>query len=273
MICFPNAKINLGLNIVSKRNDGYHNISSLLFPIPYYDILEFIPSKSFRLNTYGFGSNIPEKENLVSKAWTLMHQNYRISGLHIKLLKQIPIGSGLGGGSADAAFFITTLNEFFDLNLSSAELQDIAIQIGSDCPFFILNKPAIVSGIGELIDTVEFNLEDKFLVVVIPATQISSKEAYAKVNPSESEIPISEIIKQPINTWREALINEFEKPIFAIYPELEITKLNLYNKGAAYASLTGSGSAIYAIFNEFPALSKKDIGFPFHCFNGDNQIC
>lgn len=271
MICFPNAKINLGLGVVSKRDDGFHNISSLLYPIPYYDILEFLPSNSYKLNSFGLGSEILEKDNLVTRAWILMHQNYGIPTLHIKLLKQIPIGSGLGGGSSDAAFFIKSVNQYFELNLSNDELHKIASQIGSDCPFFIQNKPLMVSEKGDLIKTVDFSLNDKFVVLVMPGINISSKEMYTKVIPSIPEIPIFDILKQPIETWPENLINDFEKSLFDFYPEMSETKSVLYQKGALYASLTGSGSAFYGIFNENPGLSSTDFGHAVHSMKLDNH--
>lgn len=271
MICFPNAKINLGLHILSKRNDGYHNISSLLFPIPYHDVLEFLPSKTYNLTVYGTETKIPKKDNLITKAWDLMSQNYGVPNLHINLLKHIPIGSGLGGGSADASFFIVAVNQFFELNLSIAEMQEIAFQIGSDCPFFILNKPAIISGNGELTEPIEFNLDNKILVLAVPSIHISTKEAYAKITPVEPIKHLSEVITQPIETWPDMLSNDFEKSIFNAHPELEKIKHNFYKKGATYASLTGSGSAIYAVFDRYITLDSKDFDCPLFSFALGNQ--
>ncbi len=271
MICFPNAKINLGLGVVSKRDDGFHNISSLLYPIPYYDVLEFLPSKSYKLISFGLGSDILEKDNLVTRAWFLMHQNYGIPPLHIKLLKQIPIGSGLGGGSSDAAFLIKTASQYFELKLPNTELQALASNIGSDCSFFTQNKPAMVSEKGDLIKTIDFSLNDKFVVLVMPGINISSKEMYTKVIPSIPEIPIFDILKQPIETWPENMINDFEKPLFDLYPKLSEIKSVLYQKGALYASLTGSGSAFYGIFAANPKLSSRDLGYPMYCLKLDNS--
>ena len=267
MICFPNAKINFGLNVLAKREDGFHNISSVLFPIPYTDILEYLPAKTYHLNIFGKKLNIPEKDNLVTKAWMIMHEKYQIPPLHVNLLKRIPAGSGLGGGSSNAAFLIKSVNTTFKLYISIKEMEDIALQIGSDCPYFIHNQASIVSGKGELIEPVDRFITDIFLVVVMPQKQVSTKNAYMNINPLKPEMSIIEIIKQPVETWRESLVNDFEKPVFNLFPELKQIKNDLYHKGAIYASLSGSGSALYGVFRASPTISSKDFGCPVYCFN------
>lgn len=262
MICFPNAKINLGLRVISKRNDGYHNISSLFLPIPFFDVLEFLPSKLYKLSIFGIEINTPAKDNLVTKAWLLMHQKFVIPPLEIKLFKRIPIASGLGGGSSDASFLIKSVNSYFKLGLSISELEEFALQIGSDCPFFILNKPSIIGGKGEMTEPVNLNLQDKFIVLVMPGIKISTKVAYSNVNPSKPKIPVGEIIKTPIESWKQYLINDFEKPLTDLHPELIKIKNTMYQHGAVYASLSGSGSSFYGIFNEDPKLRIVKTGFP-----------
>lgn len=264
MICFPNAKINLGLHVLSKREDGFHNISSVLLPISYADALEYQPSDTYKISIYGI--NIPDEDNIVTKAWRLMNEKYHIPPLQINLLKQIPMGSGLGGGSSDAAFLIRSLNNTFKLNLSIKEMQNDALQVGSDCPFFILNKTSIVSGKGEFIEPINLSLTDKYLAVIIPGIKASTKSAYASITPSKPELPISKIINLPIETWKENLVNDFERPIFDLHPGLKRIKHDLYLKGAIYASLSGTGSALYGVFNKFPDLSFNDFGCPVRCF-------
>lgn len=266
MICYPNAKINFGLDIISKRNDGYHNISSLLYPIPFFDVLEFLPSKTFKLDEYGIKLDISEEDNLVTRAWELMHKQYNVPPLEIKLLKQIPAGSGLGGGSADAAFLIKYLNNFFKLGLSTNRMEQLALQIGSDCPFFILNKPSLLGGRGEIIEPVNFSLKGKYLLLVLPGIHTSTKESYSRISLSRGKQPIGQITNQPIQNWVNVLTNDFEIHLFKEHSELKEIKNKLYNKGATFASLTGSGSALYGLFDRKPDINSSDFSCPFFSF-------
>lgn len=266
MICYPNAKINFGLDIISKRNDGFHNISSLLYPIPFFDVLEFLPSKTFKLDVYGINLNINEEDNLVSRAWELMHKQHNVPPVEIKLLKQIPAGSGLGGGSADAAFLIKYLNNFFKLGLSMKHMEQLALHIGSDCPFFIRNAPSLMSGRGEIISPVTFSLTGKYLLLVLPGIQTSTQESYSKISLSKGNQPILQIINHPIQSWVNALTNDFEIHLFKEHPKLREIKNKIYTKGAEFASLTGSGSALYGLFDRKPGIKISDFCCPFFSF-------
>jgi 4-diphosphocytidyl-2-C-methyl-D-erythritol kinase len=257
MITFPNAKINIGLNIVEKRPDGYHNIETLFYPIPIKDALEIVPSndKKHSFHSYGIPVGDPDK-NLVMKALRLLEKDFHIPGLEIHLEKAIPFGAGLGGGSADAAFMLKMLNEFSNLNLSDSQLEHYASKIGADCPFFIKNKPAFATGIGDLLEPVELSLKGYFLVLIKPDIHISTPEAYSLVSPRNPEISIKEWIKKPVKEWKNGIVNDFEKSIFAKYPVIAEIKEQLYDKGALYASMSGSGSSVFGIFDWQVDVSK-----------------
>ena len=247
MIYFPNAKINLGLNVLAKRTDGFHNIETVIFPVPLRDVLELAQSSDFEVKVHA--AVIPKNENLIARAWKIMEKKYNVPPVEVHLLKNIPIGSGLGGGSSDTAFFIMSLNKELSLQMSQEELEAVALETGSDCPFFIRNQPAFVSGRGENIEPLPLSLKGKYLVLVIPRARISTREAYSLIKPSRPLKPLRKIIMQNPETWKHELSNDFEKIIFGKYPELEKIKNRLYAEGAVYASISGSGSAIYGIFN------------------------
>ncbi|HEY9113317.1 MAG TPA: 4-(cytidine 5'-diphospho)-2-C-methyl-D-erythritol kinase [Bacteroidales bacterium] len=260
MICFPNAKINLGLQVIEKSHDNFHNIASVIVPVNWLDVLEFQESVQFNLTVYGINRKWKAEENLVTKAWQLLKNRFNIPPLEIHLLKSIPVGSGLGGGSADAAFFIKEINEKFELNLSSAELINLASELGSDCAFFIENRPAFISGRGNVVEAIELNLKKYFLFIVKPDFAVSTGDAYQHIQARKPAVGLKEIILQPIDSWRNNLKNDFEDLVFEHYPELGIIKEKFYEHGAIYASMSGSGSAIYGIFeNElnFPPFFKK----------------
>ena len=254
MVVFPNAKINLGLNICNKRADGYHEISSVFFPIPLFDALEIAENNTDSINFSSEGIEIPSdaKGNLVFQAYELLKRDYNIPGIEAILVKHIPIGAGMGGGSADASFMLTALNQLFELNISNEKLEVYAKQLGADCPFFIDNRPKLVTGIGEIMSPIDLDLKGKHLWVINPEIHISTKEAYAGVQPKTPEINIEEIIKTPIEQWKNQLVNDFENSIFPNYPEIEKLKKDLYNCGALYAAMTGSGSTVFGIFDEKP---------------------
>ena len=265
MITFPCAKINLGLNIVEQRADGYHNIETVFYPIPLCDALEikqmhvqFPSAQSCDLKVTGNAVDCNESDNLVIKAYQLLAKDFDIPRIHAHLYKRIPSQAGLGGGSSDAAYMIRLLDERFRLNLGNAEMERYAAQLGADCAFFITSEPSFATGIGNHlspVDTPRNNLGGYHLCIVKPSIAISTKEAYANVIPRKPAKCCKEIVKQPIETWKHELQNDFEAPLFALHPILSKIKKELYRQGAAYASMSGSGSALYAIFTQAPNLS------------------
>ena len=250
MLFFPNAKINIGLNITSKRVDGYHNLESIFFPIAWCDILEIMHSKQLSFETTGL--SIPGQGNLCLKAYELMKSHYGITSVSMHLHKNIPIGAGLGGGSSDAAFTLMALNTIFELGLEKDELKKMAAKLGADCPFFIDNTPSLASGIGEVLNPVDLDMSNYHLLVVKPDVFVSTSEAFSVIVPQKTSLSFEEEIKMPIEKW--TLKNDFEDSIFPQYPELLEIKKSLIQAGALYASMSGSGSSIYAIFSEKPQL-------------------
>ncbi|MBR4118611.1 MAG: 4-(cytidine 5'-diphospho)-2-C-methyl-D-erythritol kinase [Bacteroidales bacterium] len=254
MIVFPNAKINLGLNIVSKREDGYHNIESIFYPIPLYDILEVIPAekdkRSFSLEVM----DLPDdgKQNLVEKAYLKLVDKYDIPPIEVILKKCIPFAAGLGGGSADAAYMLKILNEMFINRISEEEMLEIGKDIGADVPFFIKNKPVFAEGIGTDFSDIDLSLNGYFIVLIKPDIAISTAEAYSGVTPCIPNYSLKDVIKQPICEWRGVVKNDFEKSLFPKYPRLKEIKESLYEVGAEYASMSGSGSSIFGIFKNEP---------------------
>jgi len=257
MICFPNAKINLGLNILGKRIDGFHEIETGLYPIPLFDVLEITESDRFRLFTYGYDLGISDTDNLVYKTWQLLNDNLSVPPIEVHLIKNIPAGYGLGGGSSDAAFLIKTINEFFSLKLSKTEMQKLAIRLGSDCAFFIKNEPSFASGRGEILESSGLSLKGSYLVLVFPEVRLSTIDAYKLVHGSKPKTTIKKIIGLPVEVWNKNLINDFEKPIFHKYPAIAASKERLYMSGAIYASLTGSGSCVYGLYKSEPKLNPS----------------
>lgn len=260
MICFPNAKINLGLNIVRKRPDGYHDIETLFYPIPVKDALEIIENGE---NDCFHSSGIPVEsnptDNLVIKALHLLRRDYSIPSLEIHLVKGIPTGAGLGGGSSDAAYMLKLLNDFFDLGISVGELENISSSLGADCAFFIRNKPVFATGTGNIFTPVELSLKGYYLGLVKPKVSVSTPEAYSNVVPCIPDRPITEIIKEPVHRWKDLLVNDFERKVFRRYPVIGDIKNKLYDMGAIYAAMSGSGSAVFGLFTEKTSL--KDM-FP-----------
>lgn len=252
MVLFPNAKINLGLNILKKRKDGYHNISSCFYPVPLYDILEVLPASQLSIKVTGIDIPGDSNDNLVIKAYRIIRKNFGIQPVTIHLHKVIPIGAGLGGGSSDGAFMLLLLNKLFNLELNNDDLIQYASELGSDCPFFIYNRAMLVTGKGDVMQPEKKDLTGFYLKVIYPGLHISTKEAYGKVVPSRTSTVTSDIIKKRVTSWKNHLINDFEKVLFLKYPVLQEIKEKLYNTGAVYASLTGSGSALYGLFKEAP---------------------
>ena len=259
MIVFPNAKINLGLFITEKRTDGFHNLESLFLPIPLCDILEVTPSsEETSLISTGESSDIPTEKNIVYKAWQLLKEKHNIGNVLIHLHKVIPSGAGMGGGSSDGSFMLKALNELFNLNLSIEALEDYAAQLGSDCPFFIKNTAAFVTGRGEVVESIDFNLKGMYLVVVNPGIHISTAQAFRGIQPSPSQINWTEFIQNKDFDGGK-LRNDFEQSVFQLYPEIAEIKNRLIQEGALYSSMSGTGSTVYALFMEEPQLEwKKD---------------
>lgn len=262
MIVFPCAKINLGLNIVSKREDGYHNLETVFYPIPLYDALEIkymdekFPSQvACDLKVTGNAVECDEQNNLVVKAYNLLAEDYKLPRVHAHLYKHIPSQAGLGGGSSDAAFMIRLLDERFRLNIGNPEMEKYAARLGADCAFFIEAEPAYAEGIGDElmpVDGPKGNLNGYYLAIVKPDIAVSTKEAYAAITPTTTSKSCREIVRQPIETWKEELVNDFEAPIFKLHPELAEIKEKLYQQGAKYAAMSGSGSALFGIFETEP---------------------
>ncbi|MBX2842395.1 MAG: 4-(cytidine 5'-diphospho)-2-C-methyl-D-erythritol kinase [Flammeovirgaceae bacterium] len=255
MIVFPNAKINLGLNITEKRPDGYHNILSCFYPVGWSDIFEIVPSNDFSFQSTGIEIPGDPDTNLVVKAFHMLKKKYKLPNVSIHLHKIIPIGAGLGGGSSDCAFAFKALNELFELNLSSKKMQDYAQSLGSDCPFFIENKPLLVSGIGNQFKETNLNLAGKYITLIYPNLHISTKEAYAGIIPQQPENDPFTLLENTIDNWKGNLYNDFENSLFPFHSSLEKLKNDLYDKGAIYTSMTGSGSTIFGIFEEKVNLS------------------
>ena len=255
MIVFPSCKINLGLHILGKRADGFHDIETIFYPINRLsDILEIIPNHS-KNSFKQKGIYIENQEdNIVEKAYKLIKEQYDISPIDIFLYKKIPVGAGLGGGSSDAACTLKLLNTLFKLGLSSTQLKEYAAQLGSDCSFFVDNIPALGTGRGDKLSVYPLaQLSGKYIVIVKPDIPISTAQAYKNCKPVQRNVSIEEIISKPLSSWKNFLENDFEKTIFPDVPELKKIKENLYNQGAIYASMSGSGSALFGIFLEQPS--------------------
>ncbi len=263
MLLFPNAKINLGLTVENKRDDGYYNINTVIYPIPFYDVLEFLKAKRFSINIWGKNSNIPVKDNSLSKVFKLLREKFNIPPVKVNLLKNIPAGSGLGGGSSDAAFFLKGLNEYFNLNLSNTDLLKYAASLCGDCPFFINNRPAFIYGKGDIVEPLNINFKGYYLLLVFPDTMILTKNAYSSISVKNKSRKIKEtVMSRDFDVWKKFLINDFE----TIIPEnIKRIKNMLYDAGALYASMTGSGSTFYGIFKEKP-LPENFCNYPFKLF-------
>ena len=253
MILFPPAKINLGLQILSMRNDGFHEIETCMVPIPFYDILELTLSADFSFEQTGIEIPGARGENLCEKAFYLMKSHYGIGNVRIHLRKQIPIGAGLGGGSSDAAHVLLALNELFSLKLDIEILCLLAAELGSDCPFFIIDRPQLAKGRGELLSEIEIDLKGYYVKLVNIGIHVSTKEAYSNVHFSAAQPTIKEILTTSIESWRDNLMNDFEVSILKAYPELEKIKNQIYDEGALYAAMSGSGSTMFGIYKEEPS--------------------
>jgi len=262
MLCFPKAKINLGLQVLRKRHDGYHDLETVMVPVTLHDSLEVTETAARTdIRMYGTDLYVPVEQNLVFKAWQILADRHKIKPVIFHLAKRIPAGAGMGGGSSDAAAALVLLNNFFRLELPTDVLKTYATDLGSDCAFFIDSKPALSRGRGEILTDIELDLSAYTIAIVKPLrmsdgqTGVSTPVAYSLVNPDAERVPVNEVISLPVNKWRKKLINDFEKPISERYPEIAEIIAKLYNAGAVYAAMSGSGSACFGLFEtKNPAL-------------------
>jgi len=264
MIVFPNAKINLGLNITEKRPDGYHNLETVFYPVHIEDALEVVPlkdsDKELELQVFGTPIAGNPEDNLVVKAYRLLKDRFNLPAISIYLQKHIPSGAGMGGGSADGAFMLKLLNDKFSLELSEEELEAIASRLGADCPFFIKNEPTFATGTGNIFSPINISLKGLYILIIKPEIFVSTRDAFSLITPAYPSKRITEIIQRPVEEWKNNLVNDFEKSVFAQYPEIGNAKDKLYKAGAIYASMSGSGSSLYGIFNA--PVDKPELIFP-----------
>ncbi|MFM6924186.1 MAG: 4-(cytidine 5'-diphospho)-2-C-methyl-D-erythritol kinase [Ferruginibacter sp.] len=254
MLSFPNCKINLGLHILGKRADGYHNLETVFYPVALKDALELIPATNsttgIQFTATGLAVDGNTADNLCVKAYHLLQKDFpQLPAVQVHLHKSIPMGAGLGGGSADASCMLQLLNERFHLNLSADQLIQYALRLGSDCPFFIINKPCFATGRGEVLEEIRLDLTAYKIVLINPGIHVNTGRAFSNITPALPLKSIREIIQQPADTWKAELANDFEKPVFAAYPEVKTIKDSLYEQGAVYASMSGSGSTVFGIFH------------------------
>jgi len=256
MVDFPNAKINLGLYITSKRTDGYHNILTCFYPIDWKEALEIIPSTTFSFTQSGITIPGSSSTNLVIQAYDLLKKHYDLPPVSMHLHKCLPIGAGLGGGSSDAAYTLILLNKLFQLNISREKLIEFASLLGSDCAYFILNTPCIATSRGEVLTPLNMSLQGYHLLMVHPGIHISTKEAYEGVTPRACQEELEQLLQQAPSAWKGKLHNQFEEHLFTKLPELARIKEKLYEMGADYASMSGSGSALFGIFKNKPKTAQ-----------------
>lgn len=266
MIVFPNCKINLGLHILDKRPDGFHNLETVFFPVPLQDALEIVPADKpyTTCTTTGISIDISPEHNICTKAFGLLKKDFpHLPEVQIHLHKTIPTGAGLGGGSANGAFTLLLVNKKWSLGLQQEQLLHYAAQLGSDCPFFILNKPCFAAGRGELLHEISVDLSAYRILMVYPPVHINTGWAFGQLKPGSKRTPVNEIIQQPVTEWKQVLVNDFEAPIFQQFPAIKNIKEKLYEAGAVYASLSGSGSTVYGLFDKD---KEPTIDFPENYF-------
>lgn len=248
MITFPNAKINLGLNIVERRADGYHNIETVFYPVPLTDVLEIVPAAVTSLSCYGNEVDCPAEKNLVMKAYRLLQQRFDLPPVEMHLYKHIPDGAGLGGGSSDAAHALIMLNRMFNLQQTDSALAAMAATLGADCAFFIYNRPMLGTGRGEILEPFDIDLSGYRLDVIVPeGISVSTADAYRGIVPKVPDLPLREVLAHPVTEWKGLLVNDFETTVFEKHPRLAEIKQSLYDDGATYAAMSGSGSALFSL--------------------------
>lgn len=266
MLTFPNAKINLGLNITERRPDGYHNLETLFYPIRLEDALELTPltdaapGETCRLHQQGLEIAGDAESNLVVKAYRLLAADHQLPAVHIHLFKHIPSGAGLGGGSADAAFMLKMLNDYASLHLTDEQLEAYAARLGADCAFFIKNRPTYAEGIGNIFTPTQLSLAGYQLLLVKPDIFVSTRDAFAHIRPHRPACPLLQLAKLPVEQWRGRMVNDFEESVFPQFPAIARIKEELYRQGALYASMSGSGSSVYGLFAAGASLPDADFG-------------
>jgi 4-diphosphocytidyl-2-C-methyl-D-erythritol kinase len=266
MICFPNAKINIGLNVVEKRSDGFHNLETIFFPFGMKDALECIESDSLQFVNSGLIIDGNPHNNLCIKAWKLLKQDFDIPPVHMHLHKAIPFGAGLGGGSSDATCTIKLLNDYFKLDISKEKMIEYALVLGSDCPIFVINRSCYGTGRGEILESITLNLNGYFLGLINPGIHIPTSEAFASITPHQPKYDLRESIQKPISEWNKYIYNDFENSIFPKYPNIAGIKETLYKEGALFVAMSGSGSSVFGIFEQKVALQEI---FPhYYCWIG-----
>ena len=261
MIAFAPAKINLGLRIIGKRPDGFHQIETGMMEVPFFDIIEIVKSDEFQFVQSGIAIGGDSKDNLCTRAYEFLQNEYGIPNVRIHLRKQIPIGAGLGGGSSDAVTVIKMLIDLFQLKLSANEIEEISAELGSDCAFFVRGGLQLATGRGELLTNINVNSIPKYLVLMNPGIHISTKEAYSNVSYSNDSASLKEVLSMPPENWENCLKNDFEEHIFNKHPQIKELKTKLYELGAVYAAMSGSGSSVFGLFNE-PVVLSNDLN---HC--------
>jgi len=263
MVIFPNAKINIGLNVIERRADGYHNLETIFYPVKINDALEIIESDKLSFESSGLAIPGKIEDNLCIKAYHLLKKDHNIPPVKIHLHKHIPIGAGLGGGSADAAFFIRLMDQNFNLRLSIDKMQGYARKLGADCAFFIESKPVFAFDVGDEFEPIELDLSNYKIVLVMPDVQVSTAEAYRGVKPAEVKTSLIELIQLPVASWKKHIKNDFEESIFKNHALIRGVKADLYQAGALFASMSGSGASVFGIFDKTPDLSHLEV---------DNQV-
>ncbi len=266
MIVYPNAKINIGLRVLSRREDGYHNLETIFYPIQLSDTLEItktdIPGITFE--QAGISVDCAPEDNLIFRTAKALLERTNKGGIHIRFTKNVPFGAGLGGGSSDAAHTALVINDLFNLNLSKVSLCEWLSKLGADCPFFIFNTPCIATGIGDILSPIHFSLAGYSLVLIKPDIHVSTKVAYAGVTPTPQNNSLADLIQLPIEQWKDYIVNDFERSVFIQFPAIDAIKKQLYNLGAVYASMSGSGSSVFGIFpsTACPTRTKLQSQFP-----------
>lgn len=251
MVVFPNAKINIGLQVVSKRDDGYHDIQSVFYPFyELFDALEIVENNEFKFKVTGLTVPGDLTDNLIVRAYELLKHEYDLPNVYIHLHKKIPMGAGLGGGSSDASFTLKALNQLFSLNISDLKLEEHALRLGSDCPFFIKNRAVYAFGKGNKFENVSVDLSEYEIKIAYPDVHISTAEAYDRIKPKLTKYNCKDLVLAPIEQWKSTIVNDFEAHLLKKYPAILSLKQKMYQEGALYASMTGSGSAVYGIFNK-----------------------
>ena len=276
MITFPNAKINLGLNITEKRPDGYHNLETIFYPIPIEDALEINllhdGDGKYCLHQAGIEIAGEAENNLVVKAYKLLDEWFDLPPVDIHFFKHIPSGAGLGGGSADAAFMLKLLNEKFGLGLGCDKLEEYAARLGADCAFFIRNTPTYAEGIGNIFSPVSLSLKGYQLWLIKPDIFVSTRDAFSLIKPHRPEHPLKEVVRLPVEEWKKHMVNDFEESVFPQYPAIGEIKEEMYKQGAIYASMSGSGSSVYGLFAADAILPDIDFGEKAFVYKGKLTI-